>query len=96
MQAFMKIIVISIIANMYFKASVFACSVFCIDKKGDLVIGHSYDWSFNKGYFMVNKRGHEKKLSIIGVKIRLILRAGHQSKEVLLRISMKGILLMEE
>ena len=61
MKAFFIIIVISIIANMFFSMSLFACSVFCIDKKGDLVVGHSYDWYFTKGYFMVNKRGQDKK-----------------------------------
>ncbi len=38
-----------------------ACSVFCIDKNGKLVIGRSYDWSFGEGLVIVNKRGQFKK-----------------------------------
>lgn len=37
-----------------------ACSVFCIDKKGFLVTGRSYDWSFGEALVIINKRGHRK------------------------------------
>ena len=38
-----------------------ACSVFCIDKNGKLVVGRSYDWDFGEGLVIVNKRGQLKK-----------------------------------
>jgi penicillin V acylase-like amidase (Ntn superfamily) len=37
-----------------------ACSVFCIDKNGKLVIGRSYDWDFGEGLIIVNKRNQLK------------------------------------
>jgi penicillin V acylase-like amidase (Ntn superfamily) len=37
-----------------------ACSVFCIDRDNQLVVGRSYDWSFGEGMVVVNKR-HQLK-----------------------------------
>lgn len=38
-----------------------ACSVFCIDKGDNLVIGRNYDWGFGEGMLVVNKRNQTKK-----------------------------------
>lgn len=37
-----------------------ACTVFCIDKGGNLVTGRSYDWGFGEGMVVVNKRNQTK------------------------------------
>ena len=37
-----------------------ACSVFCIDKGNELVVGRNYDWGFKEGLIILNKRNHQK------------------------------------
>ncbi|HEX2952546.1 MAG TPA: linear amide C-N hydrolase [Bacillota bacterium] len=37
-----------------------ACSAFCIDKGGNLVVGRSYDWDDDGGMVVVNKKGQKK------------------------------------
>jgi penicillin V acylase-like amidase (Ntn superfamily) len=37
-----------------------ACSVFCADGGGQLFVGRGYDWRFDEGMIVVNKRGQAK------------------------------------
>jgi len=37
-----------------------ACTTFCLDKGGSLVVGKNYDWSVEDGLVVVNKRGLKK------------------------------------
>jgi penicillin V acylase-like amidase (Ntn superfamily) len=37
-----------------------ACSVFCIDRDNQLLVGRSYDWGFGEGMVVINKR-HQLK-----------------------------------
>jgi choloylglycine hydrolase len=39
---------------------VWACSVFCLDSGGQLIVGRNYDWPFDEGMVVVNKRGQTK------------------------------------
>ena len=38
----------------------YACTTFCIDKAPNLIVGRNYDWDFDKGFVVVNKRSQLK------------------------------------
>jgi choloylglycine hydrolase len=73
------IIPISLVLNLFFIHSSQACTVFCIDKGGSLVIGRNEDWDFGEGMVVVNKRNQTK----------IALRYWNESKDNLARWTSK-------
>ena len=53
-------ICMSIFTIPFLNLTVHACSVFCIDKGNELVVGRNYDWGFKEGLIVLNKRNHQK------------------------------------
>jgi penicillin V acylase-like amidase (Ntn superfamily) len=55
------ILILTIVFIIYIQNSAKACSTFCIFRDNCLIVGRNYDWSFAKGYIMVNKKNQKKK-----------------------------------
>lgn len=64
MKYFIKLslIIISsvLLLTLFSPHSSLACSVFCIDKGDNLIVGRNYDWGFGEGMVVVNKKNQTK------------------------------------
>jgi penicillin V acylase-like amidase (Ntn superfamily) len=47
-------------AGAFVPASATACSVFCVERGGEVIVARNQDWPFDEGILVVNKRGHAK------------------------------------
>jgi choloylglycine hydrolase len=47
-----------------------ACSVFCMDSGRQLIVGRNYDWPFDEGMIVINKRGQTKTAFVYAGEIR--------------------------
>lgn len=48
-----------LLATLFLQSACLACTVFCLEADGGLVVGRSYDWGFG-GMVVVNKRNQTK------------------------------------
>lgn len=48
------------VCSLFWQQFVYACTTFCIDKAPNLIVGRNYDWDFDKGFVVVNKKNQFK------------------------------------
>ena len=65
MRSTKRLIILHILLTVGFTCTLFArdiraCSLFCIDKGNNLVVGRNYDWPYGYGLVIVNKRNQLK------------------------------------